>query len=206
MLAQFVYFSDLLGCIVFAISGVLVAGRLKMDPIGVVVLASVTAIGGGTIRDMAIGATPVFWINDTTYLYVIFATALISMLTARKAHRLPSFLLPVLDAFGLALFTVIGAEKVLSYELPSVVAIVMGVITGVAGGMIRDVLAGQIPFVLQKEIYATASILGGVLYTVSLSLGLDDGWALGIAMAGTLGLRLAALRWHLSLPVFNLRR
>lgn len=206
MLEQFVYFSDLLGCIVFAISGVLVAGRLKMDPFGVVVLASVTAIGGGTIRDMVIGATPVFWIHDTTYLYVIFATAVISMISARKAHHLPSFLLPLLDAFGLALFTVIGAEKALSYELPAIVAVVMGVTTGVAGGMIRDLLAGQIPLVLQKEIYATASILGGLLYTGSIACGMNASWALGIAMIGTLSLRLAALKWHLSLPVFNLRR
>lgn len=133
MIDQLVYCFDLFGTAVFAFSGVLVAGRLRMDAIGVIVLAAVTAVGGGTIRDLLIGASPIFWINDTTYLWVILATAAIGMWLARVPRRLPWYALPVADAFGLALFVVIGAKKALLYGASPMVAVVMGVITGAGG-------------------------------------------------------------------------
>ena len=203
MLDNFIYISDLIGMITCAISGVLVATRLRMDPFGISVLAGVTAVGGGTLRDMMMGATPVFWIEDNTYIYVILTTALLSVLWLHRIHRFPAYLLPIFDAFGLAIFTIIGAQKALIFGFSGPVAIVMGCITGVVGGMIRDILSGQIPFVLQKEIYATASILGGVLYVVCDYIELGPIFSMVIAMLGTLSLRLCAIYYHLSLPVFS---
>lgn len=203
MLASFIYIADMIGIISCAISGVLVATRLRMDPFGITVLAGVTAIGGGTLRDMMMGATPVFWIVDNTYIYVIILTAMISVFWLHRIHRFPVFLLPIFDAFGLATFTVIGAQKALAFGFSGVVAIVMGCVTGVVGGMIRDILSGQIPFVLQKEIYATASILGAALYVLCDWFGLGAIFSMAIAMLGTLTLRLAAIYFHLSLPVFS---
>ena len=205
LIDQLVYFFDLFGTAVFAFSGVLVAGRLRMDAIGVIVLAAVTAIGGGTIRDLLIGASPIFWIQDTTYLWVILATAAFGMWLARVPRRLPWYVLPVADAFGLALFVVIGAKKALLFGTSGMVAVVMGVITGVAGGLIRDVLAREIPMVLQKEIYATACIFGGVLYTTSVALELAHIPAMLISMLGVLAVRIPAIFRHLSLPSFRLR-
>ncbi len=203
MLENFIYISDMIGVIACAISGVLVATRLRMDPFGITVLAGVTGIGGGTLRDMMMGATPVFWIVDNTYIYVILITALLSVLWLHRIHRFPAYLLPIVDAFGLAIFTIIGAQKALAFGFSGPVAIVMGCVTGVVGGMIRDLLSGQIPFVLQKEIYATASILGGGLYVICSLLDFSPIFAMLIAMFGTLSLRLSAIYWHLSLPVFS---
>ena len=200
-----VYYFDLFGTAVFAFSGVLVAGRLRMDAIGVIVLAAVTAIGGGTIRDLLIGASPIFWIKDPTYLWVILGTSAFGMWLARVPSRLPWYALPVADAFGLALFVVIGTKKALLFGTSDMVAVVMGVITGVAGGLIRDVLAREVPMVLQKEIYATACILGGILYILCIKLGLSYVPAMVISMLGVLVVRVTAIFRHLSLPTFMLR-
>jgi uncharacterized membrane protein YeiH len=123
----------------------------------------------------------------------------------RKPHKLPTLTLPVADALGLALFTVIGAEKALLMGLSGMVAVVMGLITGVGGGIIRDLLCRQIPMVLRTEIYATASIVGGICYTLSLAVGMDSMTSMFIAMISTLIIRLSAIRWHLSLPAFDLK-
>ncbi|MEL0630063.1 trimeric intracellular cation channel family protein [Psychromonas aquatilis] len=203
MLDSFIYISDLVGVITCAISGVLVATRLRMDPFGILVLAGVTGIGGGTLRDMMMGSTPVFWITDNTYIYVIIVTAILSVFLINRIHRFPAYLLPIFDAFGLSIFTIIGAQKALMFGFSGTVAIVMGCITGVVGGMIRDILSGQIPFVLQKEVYATASILGATLYVVCDYIQLGSILSMSIAMLGTLSLRLCAIYFHLSLPVFE---
>ncbi|WP_372881866.1 trimeric intracellular cation channel family protein [Psychromonas sp.] len=203
MLEKFIYIADMIGVISCAISGVLVATRLRMDPFGIIVLAGVTGIGGGTLRDMMMGATPVFWIVDNNYIYVILITAALSVWWLHHIHRAPPYLLLILDAFGLATFTVIGAQKALSLGFSGPVAISMGCITGVVGGMIRDLLSGQIPFVLQKDIYATASILGGVLFVFCKYIELTPILAMSIAISGTLILRLSAIYWHLTLPVFS---
>ncbi|MCQ1058928.1 TRIC cation channel family protein [Photobacterium sp. DNB23_23_1] len=200
-----IYVLDMFGTAVFAASGVLLAGRLRMDPFGVVVLASVTAIGGGTIRDMALGATPVFWITDTNYLWVIFITCLISMLAIRRPRQMPWWILPVSDAIGLAVFVAIGVEKALRFGATPMVAVIMGVMTGCGGGVIRDVLAREIPMVLRTEVYATACILGGIIHTVSLSANVDSAVATLAGIITTLTIRLAAIRWHLSLPTFAIR-
>ncbi|MDW2167147.1 TRIC cation channel family protein, partial [Vibrio sp. 2099] len=194
------------GTAIFAVSGVLLAGRLKMDPFGVIVLGSVTAIGGGTIRDMALGATPVFWITDTTYLWVIFITCLLTMILVRRPKRLAWWVLPVCDAIGLAVFVGIGVEKALAYNASGMVAVIMGVITGCGGGIIRDVLAREVPMVLRSEVYATACIIGGIFHTMAVSMGYDHSTALLAGVISTLVIRLGAIRWHLSLPTFAINR
>ncbi|MBY7667390.1 TRIC cation channel family protein [Vibrio anguillarum] len=204
--SMLLYFIDLFGTAIFAISGVLLAGRLKMDPFGVVVLASVTAIGGGTIRDMALGATPVFWIKDTTYLWVIFITCLLTMLLVRRPKRVAWWILPVCDAIGLAVFVGIGVEKAMHYQDSAMVAVIMGVITGCGGGIIRDVLAREIPMVLRSEVYATACIIGGLFHTTALAMDYDSSSAFLAGVASTLIIRLGAIRWHLSLPTFALNK
>ncbi|MDG2639814.1 TRIC cation channel family protein [Vibrio parahaemolyticus] len=204
--SMLLYMIDLFGTAIFAVSGVLLAGRLKMDPFGVIVLGSVTAIGGGTIRDMALGATPVFWITDTTYLWVIFITCLLTMILVRRPKRLAWWVLPVCDAIGLAVFVGIGVEKALAYNASGMVAVIMGVITGCGGGIIRDVLAREVPMVLRSEVYATACIIGGIFHTMSVSMGYDHSTALLAGVISTLVIRLGAIRWHLSLPTFAINR
>ncbi|WP_095505032.1 trimeric intracellular cation channel family protein [Paraferrimonas sedimenticola] len=200
---DWVYLFDLIGVAVFALTGALAAGRHRMDHFGVLVLAAVTAIGGGTLRDVILGA-PVFWLTDSNYLLAIFATTLSTLILARSPPKLPRWILPVADACGLALFTVIGAQKALSLGASGESAVIMGVITGVGGGLVRDILCQRVPMILQREIYASASIVGGVSYTLLLHLQWPASVALYIAMISALGLRLAAIRWQLSLPAFDL--
>ncbi len=197
------YWLDLFGIIVFALSGALMAGRYKLDPFGVVVLAAVTAIGGGTIRDLILDTT-VFWVAKPIYLWVILATALLTIALIRRPKRIPKRFLLIADAFGLALFAVLGTQKSLNLGVPMSVAIVMGTITGVAGGMIRDVLCNVIPMILRKEIYALAAMLGGCLFVLFHWLGLSDNVATVFAILGSLKLRLAAIYWQVSLPAFQI--
>jgi len=200
---ELLYWLDLFGIVVFAFSGALMAGRYKLDPFGVVVLSAVTAIGGGTIRDVIL-QTPVFWVEDPIYLYVILATAVLTIIFIRCPKRIPKRFLLVSDAFGLALFAVLGTEKALSLNAPIPIAIVMGMMTGVAGGMLRDVLCNVIPMILRKEIYATAAILGGALFTLFLYLDLPKELAIIGAIFGALALRLAAIYWRVTLPAFQI--
>ena len=200
---ELLYWLDLFGILVFSLSGALMAGRYKLDPFGVVVLAMVTAIGGGTIRDVVLDS-PVFWLINPIYLYVILATALLTILFIRQPNRIPKRFLLVSDALGLALFAVLGTAKSIDLGHPIAIAIVMGTITGVAGGMIRDVLCNVIPLILRKEIYATSAILGGSLYALFITIGWSENIALICAIAGALKLRLAAIYWRVSLPAFQL--
>ncbi len=197
-----VYWLDMAGVIVFALSGVILACRSRMDPFGMLVLAAVTGIGGGTVRDLVLGVRPVFWVGDPAYLWVILATVGLSILGFHYIHRLSRVFLPVADAFGLALFTVIGTHKALTLDSPGVVAVLMGLLTGVAGGMMRDVLARRVPMVLRQEIYATAAIAGGVVLVGLEALGAPFLVNVAASLSTTLGLRLAAIHWRLALPVF----
>ncbi|MGO2391697.1 MULTISPECIES: trimeric intracellular cation channel family protein [unclassified Halomonas] len=197
-----IYWLDMAGVIVFALSGVILACRSKMDPMGMLVLAAVTGIGGGTIRDLVLGVRPVFWVADPTYLWVILATVCVSLVGFHYIHRLSRGFLPVADAFGLALFTVIGTHKALLLGSSGTVAVLMGMMTGVAGGMIRDVLAQRVPMVLREEIYATAAMAGGIVYVALDALNVPLTITIGASLSVTLGLRLAAIHWHLALPVF----
>ncbi len=200
-----VYWLDIIGTAVFAISGVLLAGKLRMDPFGVLVLGVVTAVGGGTIRDMALANGPVFWVKDPTDLVVAMVTSMLTILLVRQPRRLPKWILPVLDAVGLAVFVGIGVNKAFLAGSGPLVAVCMGVVTGVGGGIIRDVLAREIPMILRTEIYATACIVGGIVHATAhdtFHLPLENSAMMGMVV--TLVIRLAAIRWHLKLPTFAL--
>lgn len=203
MLLWFEYF----GGAVCAVSGVLAATGKRLDLFGALVLALVTSVGGGTIRDICLGIKPVFWIQDPGYAIVAMAAALLTFVAAHF-WRMPYKALMVADAFGLALFTIIGVEKSLLHESTAFIAVVLGIVTGVAGGLLRDVLRGEIPMVLQPEtyLYATAALAGSVVY-VLLEQWFPDAW-LARRFSGMfviLALRLAAIIWKLRLPVFEPR-
>ena len=200
---ELLYYLNIFGIIVFALSGALMAGRYRLDPFGVIVLAFVTAVGGGTIRDTIL-QTPIFWVVETHYLYCIIATALLTIVFIRQPKRIPKRFLLIADAFGLALFAVLGTQKSIALGAPLSVAIVMGIITGVAGGMIRDILCNVIPMILSKEIYALAAMLGGGLFAIFHSQGWPEGEAIVVAITGALLLRLAAIYWRVSLPAFDI--
>ena len=205
-----IYYLDLFGVVVFAITGSLAAGRKQLDLLGVVVLAIVTALGGGTIRDLLLGATPVFWIRDINYILFSAGTAVLVFVVS-QTRTLGSASIRIPDAFGLAIFTVIGANIALGHNVSWVIAVIMGMMTGVAGGVLRDVLAGEIPLILRTEIYATASMCGALVY-IGLS-GLYPTGSYGpfpvdminmfAGILVTLTLRLVAIKWNLSLPIFR---
>lgn len=192
-----IYTLDLFGTAVFAATGALTAGRKHMDVFGVVVVALVTALGGGTARDIVLGVGPVFWVHDAAYVLVATGAALATFAVARFA-RLPSRALLFADAFGLAVFTAIGAQKAVAAGAPDLIAVLMGVMTGVAGGMIRDVLCGEIPMILRKEIYATASLAGGTAFVLLRPSGADHDVAMAVAVVVVLAVRLAAIHWRLA--------
>ena len=195
---------DFAGVAVYAISGALAAGRKNLDLIGVVVIASVTAIGGGTLRDLLLDRHPVFWISRPTYLYVIVAAALGTVVYASR-FRPPDRLLLIADALGLALFTISGAQIAEARGLAGIVIVLMGTLTGVAGGVLRDVLSAEIPIILRKgQIYATASIIGTVTYLL-LQRFWPQATAALVGMAAIATARIAAIVWDLTLPVFSLR-
>ncbi len=194
---------DLAGVAVFAISGALAAGRNRLDLFGVVVIALVTAIGGGTIRDLLLDRHPIFWISDVSYLIVIFAATVLTIIWVR-IRQPPFAALLVADALGLALFAISGAQITERLALPAVVIVMMGTITGVAGGMIRDVLTAQIPLVLRKgTLYASTAVAGIIVYLSLQSLGLARPTASAAGMLTVAALRFASIAWGLSLPVFR---
>lgn len=196
-----IYILDLFGVAVFAVTGALAAGKKRMDLFGVVVLALATALGGGTLRDVILGAHPVFWISNPVYIFVGTAAAVSIFILARFVQP-PSKALQFADAFGLAVFTVIGTAKAISLGVPGSIAVIMGVMTGVAGGIIRDMLSGEIPLVLKAEIYATASLCGAVIFAVLTKYYPLLPLPAVSAIIVILCLRIAAIHWKLSLPVF----
>lgn len=198
-----VYWLEHFGVAVAAVTGVLAARGKHVDLFGVVVLALVTAFGGGTIRDCTIGDLPVFWVKDPNYTLTALGTASVVFFLERS-HELPWTALQVADAFVLALFTMVGAGKALHLGLGPVNAVVMGVITGVAGGILRDLLLGEIPLVFRPAIclYATAAFIGALAYVLMNRYLAHPRGDLLVGLFVTLLVRLAGIRWKLRLPVF----
>jgi uncharacterized membrane protein YeiH len=198
------YAFDLFGVAVFAISGALVAGRKSMDLFGVLVIAIVTSLGGGTLRDTILDNHPVVWIRDDLYILVAVLAALGTIVWVRLTRPIHETSLLVADAFGLAIFTVIGTQVALAQSVPISAAVIMGVMTGVAGGVIRDIICNEIPLIFHREIYATACIVGSLVYIVLSRLETPADLDVAIAVSTVLAIRLAAIRWHLELPRFHL--
>lgn len=161
-----IYYLGLIGIAAFSITGVIAAGKKDMDIFSIVLLGVVTALGGGTLRDILLDVNPVFWIGDLSYLWVSLLASVLTFFLIRHVTHVLRLLLFV-DAFGLALFTVLATEKTIALGFSAPVAVLMGLITGIAGGMIRDILTGRMPLLLGKEFYATPALLGAIVFSVS---------------------------------------
>jgi uncharacterized membrane protein YeiH len=195
------YVLSLLGVAVFAASGALAAGRKGFDWIGVGVIAVATAIGGGTLRDLLLDRHPIFWIADPAYLWVVLGAATATLVYARQRPP-PASALLVADALGLALFTISGTQVAEAQGLSGVIAVTMGALTGVAGGVLRDVLCNEVPLLFGPldTLYATAAIAGASAYLALELLGVERNGAALLGMGVVAGLRLAAIAWQLRLP------
>ncbi len=197
------YILDLVGVAVFAMSGVLAARARGLDLLGVIVIAAITAIGGGTLRDLLLNRYPIFWIADARYVIVIIASALLTVGYIRVKSP-PENALLVADALGLALFTLSGAKVAETAQCTVIIVVLMGTMTGVAGGILRDVITAQVPLILRRDIYATAAIVGVAFYLILQALGLQRSWAFAAGMVVVVALRLLAIRWGLQLPIFRM--
>ena len=202
---SFIYLLDLCAVAVCAITATLEARRRELDWFGVVVIAVIAGIGGGTLRDILLGRLPVYWIHDPIYVVVGATAATLTFFFSRRL-RLPLnfFLIP--DAVGLALFTVIGTSIALGLNTPWLIAALMGVITGVFGGVIRDILCNEIPLIFRTDIYATASFVGALLLIVLDSYSVSHNIAILLSMTCIIIIRLVAIRWHIHLPRLRAER
>ncbi|MEJ5997500.1 trimeric intracellular cation channel family protein [Corynebacterium sp. H130] len=192
----------IIGITAEGMTGALAAGRLKMDLFGVAVIASVTAIGGGTIRDIVLGHYPLSWVAEPQYLVLVWIAALV---TVAMPFLLENFRIAflVLDAIGLSAFAVIGTEVALRLGHGFIIALVASVITGVFGGVLRDILCGRIPLVFQKELYASIAVLATVIYFALLALGVHESVTAAVAVAVSMIVRLLAIWRGWALPVFD---
>ncbi|MBM1107890.1 trimeric intracellular cation channel family protein [Aurantibacter crassamenti] len=196
---MFYFTIDILGTIAFAISGVLVAMDKKLDLFGVFIIAFVTAVGGGTLRDMLIGSTPVGWMQNSTYVFVITGTVAFAILFRNylKYFRKSLFLF---DTIGIGLYTMVGIEKGLGVGLNPLVCIALGTMTASFGGVIRDILCNEIPVIFRKEIYATACIFGGVSYFLLRKLPIENTYAYIAAIIIVIVIRILAVLFKIALP------
>ncbi|MCK8481616.1 trimeric intracellular cation channel family protein [Psychroserpens algicola] len=190
---------DILGTIAFAISGVLVALEKRMDAFGVLIIAFVTAVGGGTLRDVMIGIHPVSWMTNMTYVYVIVASAVFAVLLRNKINYLRRSLF-LFDTIGIGLYTVVGIETGIVAGLHPIICIALGTMTACFGGVLRDILCNEIPVIFRKEIYATACILGGLTYFLLRKFVADSNFIFVIAGLIVIIVRLLAVKLKISLP------
>jgi uncharacterized membrane protein YeiH len=204
MLATLTALLDLFAIAVFATSGALVASRKEMDIFGFILLGTATGVGGGTLRDLLLGIAPVFWVSEPRYLLVCIVVSSVVFFTAHIPESRYRLLLWV-DAAGLAAYAVVGAEKGLEAGAGTLVAVTMGVITAAFGGIVRDVLGGESPIILRKEIYVTAALAAALMYVVALGLGLPRVPAALTAVMVGFVVRGCALHWGWSLPAYRAR-
>lgn len=193
---------DILGTFSFAVSGAFFAMEKRLDPFGVLIIAFVTAIGGGTLRDLLIGDLPVAWLTNEIITVVIFVAAIGTMLFDNFIKKFNRTLF-LFDALGLGLFTMVGIEKGIQLDLSIGICIALGTITASFGGVLRDVLLNQVPLIFRREIYASASIIGGLVYflLVYLDIQFDIGKIICILLIVTI--RIIAVRYKLALPQFK---
>ncbi|MCH1924405.1 trimeric intracellular cation channel family protein [Shewanella sp. C32] len=198
---QFVMVLWFVGIIAEAMTGALAAGRKRMDLFGVMIVGCATAIGGGTLRDVLLGNYPLIWIQHSQFLLAIIFASLVTVVVAPLMRYLTRLFLTI-DALGLAVFSVIGAQKTLALGFGPSVAIVMGVITGVFGGVIRDILCNEIPLIFHKELYGIVSIVTASCYVI-LQMTDTNAWiSLGVSLWLGFSLRLLAIRFSWSAPTF----
>jgi len=196
---EFIYSLDILGTFAFAISGALVASDQKFDLFGVLIIAFVTAVGGGMLRDVLINAHPINWIGDLNYLYVILVGVLVTFLFKSKILPLSKTMF-LFDTIGISVFTILGLQKALTYDLQPILALIMGMISAVFGGVLRDVLTNKVPLIFEKEIYASACLLGGITYLSLNYFQLPTSVNFLLSALVIIAIRIVAVKFHLELP------
>ena len=196
---EVIYVLDILGTFAFAISGALVALDKKFDIFGVIIIAFVTAVGGGMLRDVLINAHPINWIGDLNYLYIIFSAVLFTFLFKSKIAYLSKTMF-LFDTIGISVFTLLGLQKGLSYDLHPIIAIIMGMISAVFGGVLRDVLTAKIPLIFEKEVYASACLVGGINYLILNYFKVDENINFIVSAIVIASIRAVAVKFHLELP------
>ena len=189
---------DILGTIAFAVSGALTATRKKMDLFGIFIIAFVTAVGGGTLRDVLIDAN-VVWMRNLTFVYVIIISAIVAIIFREKLQYVKRSLF-LFDTIGIALYTIVGIEKGIAANFPPLICIALGTMSACFGGVIRDILCNEIPIIFRKNIYATACILGGVAYFVLRKFGVGENLVVIISGSIVITMRLLAVTFNWSLP------
>lgn len=185
-----------------AMSGALAAGRRNMDIFGVAVIAFVTALGGGTIRDVVLGNYPIGWTQHPAYVYLVISAGLLTVLIAPHLHHLKRTFL-VLDALGLIAFSLIGCNVALKLGYPTVVVVMAGMLTGICGGILRDVLCNQVPVVFRRELYASVSLTVCGLFLILRHYGIDSDVNTAICFSGGFLFRMLAIQYHWRLPTFS---
>lgn len=194
---------DLMATIAFAVSGALAAMNKRFDPFGVGIIAIVTAIGGGTLRDMLIGRTPVGWMQDLNYLYMIFIGLGMALIFRHKLQKLrKTFFL--FDTIGLGLFTITGVEIGINAGLNPIICIMLGTMSASFGGVLRDVLCNEVPVIFQREIYALASLIGGSCFLLLLKTGWEQDIIYVLTALIVISIRLLAVKYNWSLPALRL--
>lgn len=194
---------DLLGTIAFAISGALAAMNRRLDLFGIFIIAFVTAIGGGTVRDMLIGNTPVTWMENVIYIYLIGLVTIFSIIFREKLNYLKKSLF-LFDTIGLGIFTITGVEIGIQNDLNPIISITLGAMTGTFGGVIRDILCNEIPVIFRKEIYATACLVGGLAFIILHEMGVNQDIIYLATSLTVIAIRLVVVKYHISLPSFYL--
>jgi uncharacterized membrane protein YeiH len=190
---------DILGLISFAISGALVAFNKKMDVFGVLIIAFVTSVGGGTLSDVLLGNMPVGWMENIMFSYIILGSAIFAIIFRSKINYLRTSLF-LFDTIGIGLYTLLGIEKGLVAELHPIICIALGTMTASFGGVIRDILCNEIPIIFRKEVYATACILGGITYFTLIQFPIKENFVLVISGSVVIAVRLIAVKFKISLP------
>ncbi|MDG1780042.1 MAG: trimeric intracellular cation channel family protein [Flavobacteriales bacterium] len=201
-LQELLYIIDLTGTFVFAMSGVITASERRMDIFGASVIGFVTAVGGGTIRDILIGSTPVGWMLNSDYLFVISAGILTALFLHKHISRWYKTMF-IFDTVGIGLFTLLGMQKTLTFGLSPTVAVMMGTVSAVFGGVVRDVLVNRVPLIFRKEVYATACIAGAIFYAIVEPFYPGNIWTVMFSMAIIIAIRVTAVRRNWALPLPN---
>ncbi|MCK0157542.1 trimeric intracellular cation channel family protein [Cellulophaga sp. F20128] len=196
---MFYFIIDILGTIAFAISGVLVAMDKKLDLFGVFIIAFVTAVGGGTLRDVLLGDTPVVWMREWVYIFTIITTVVLSILLRKQLKYIRTSLF-LFDTIGIGLYTLVGVEKGVEAGLLPIICVALGTITACFGGVIRDLLCNEIPVIFRREVYATACILGGFSYFLFIKFPIQTTYVHVISILVVIVIRLLAVKFKIALP------
>ncbi|HPP95427.1 MAG TPA: trimeric intracellular cation channel family protein [Spirochaetota bacterium] len=193
-----IFYLDIFGTISFAVAASLMAYKKNLDPFGIIVVAIFTSIGGGTIRDILLRNYPIFWIDNILYLSVIISSSLLTQFFYRYISKKEDILL-FFDAIGIGVFTIIGIKTALKFDVHPLICIMMGTITAVFGGLVRDVVCNEIPVILHRELYATLCIMGGAVFFIMSFLGINNNLSYIFSMLFIIITRIIAIRLNLSL-------